>query len=637
MIASDITPGADYLAGIAHAHIADKAERAIFEKRLALYFPSLYYLLTRLYGEREDFPQQMEAILVAAARQYQQRSKALKAHDLRREAAPLWFQSEHMMGAVCYVDRFAGTLQGLREKLDYLKELGITYLHLMPLFKCPPERNDGGYAVSSFREVNPALGTMEELATLAAHMREHDISLVLDFVFNHTSEEHDWALRAKAGDRQYQDYYRMFEDRVIPDQFERTLREIFPEQAPGSFTYNTELKKWVWTTFFQFQWDLNYENPQVFCAMMEEMLFLANQGVEILRLDAVPFIWKRIGTNSENLPEAHLIIQAYNLIARIVAPALLFKSEAIVHPRDVKSYIRHDECQLSYNPIMMVCLWDALATRDVRLLTHTMRERFALPAETAWINYVRSHDDIGWGFADEDAAQIGINGDDHRFFLNLFYTGRFPKSFAKGVPFNYNPRTLDMRISGTTASLSGLEKAILHGDHQQIEHAIRRIILIQGITLAAGGIPLIYLGDELATCNDNGYHNDPAHADDSRWLHRPQMDWSRAQRRNDPATPEGKVYQALKHLIKLRKATPLFANGETQFLNTGSFHVLGFTRHQDLLVLANFSEREQTVHLSHFAPSFMQEPLHDIISGRLSDSPDLTLLPYEMLWLKRGT
>jgi glycosidase len=637
MIASDTTPGANYLTGIAQAHITDKAERAIFEKRLALYFPNLHYLLTRLYGEREDFPQQMEAILVTAARLYQQRSAALKAHDLTRETAPLWFQSEQMMGAVCYVDRFAGTLQGLSEKLDYLKELGITYLHLMPLFKCPPERNDGGYAVSSFREVNPSLGTMEELAALSAQFREHGISLVLDFVFNHTSEEHDWALRAKAGERQYQDYYRVFEDRLIPDQYEQTLREIFPEQSPGSFTYNTELKKWVWTTFFQFQWDLNYENPQVFCAMMEEMLFLANQGIEILRLDAVPFIWKRIGTNSENLPEAHLIIQAYNLIARIVAPALLFKSEAIVHPRDVKGYIRHDECQLSYNPIMMVCLWDALATRDVRLLTHTMRERFTLPAETSWINYVRSHDDIGWGFADEDAAQIGINGDDHRFFLNLFYTGRFPKSFAKGVPFNYNPRTLDMRISGTTASLSGLEKALLEDDAKQIEHALRRIILIQGITLAAGGIPLIYLGDELATCNDYSYRNDPAHADDSRWLHRPQMDWSRAQRRDDPATPEGDVYQALKHLIKLRKATPLFANGETQFLNTGSFHVLGFTRHRDLLILANFSEREQTIHLSHFAPSFTWEPLQDIISGRLSDSPDITLLPYEMLWLKRAT
>lgn len=565
---------------------------------------------------------------------YAQRPSDLHDLDARREADPLWFQRETMMGAVCYVDRFADTLDGLRNHIDYLKSLGVTYLHLMPLFKCPPERNDGGYAVSSFREVNPTLGTMKGLEALAQTFRQHGISLVLDFVFNHTSDEHEWAQAALHGDPKYQAYYRLFDSRALPDQYERHLREIFPEQAPGSFTFRPEINKWVWTTFFTFQWDLNYANPEVFRAMLEEMLFLANHGVEVLRLDAVPFIWKKLGTNCENLPEAHMIIQAYSALVKIAAPAMLFKSEAIVHPCDVMSYIGWRECQLSYNPILMVCLWDALATRDVRLLRHTMQKRFTLPPDVAWINYIRSHDDIGWGFADEDAADIGVNGFDHRFFLNMFYTGRFPGSFAAGLPFNYNPRTQDMRISGTTASLIGLEKALQHGDAALIEHAVQRILLVQALVLSAGGIPLIYLGDELATTNDYAYKDQPDHADDSRWAHRPKMDWQRAERRKDRGTLEGRVFHELQRLIRLRKALPMLANGETAWIDSGSFHVLAFTRHHRMLVLANFSEHEQTITPFDFAESMAPDARWvDAITGREVNALRLVMAAYEVLWL----
>lgn len=608
-----------------------------FLERLREYFPDIFRLLHELYGTQYDFFYHLEQLIHDVALIALDRSEELRTLDQSREAAPLWFQSEAMMGAVCYVDRFADTLHGIREQIPYFRELGITYLHLMPLFKSPEANSDGGYAVSSFREVNPQLGTMAELAELARELRANGISLVLDFVFNHTSDEHDWAKLAIAGNKRYQEFYWWFEDRTLPDQYERHLREIFPEQAPGSFTWREDIQKWVWTTFYPFQWDLNYQNPDVFRAMLCEILFLANQGVEILRLDAVPFVWKRLGTNCENLPEAHIIIQALNALVRVAAPALLFKSEAIVHPRDVRSYISGRECQISYNPIMMVSIWEALATRETFFFRHTMNKQYQLPDDCTWINYLRSHDDIGWGFADEDAAEVGINGGDHRHFLNMFYADRFPGTFAKGLPFNYNPKTGDMRISGTLASLAGLERALESGDEGWIERTIARIVMAFGLTLSAGGIPLIYLGDEIGTLNDYSYGENPAHAADNRWVHRPHANAAAYARRLDPTSIEGRIYQPIKHLIDLRKRTPLLANGQTRFIETGNAHVLGFIRHNRLLVLANFTEEPQTpdVHAIH-AEGYDPIGTEDLITGTKILSPvQIELAPYQIVWLER--
>ncbi|MDQ2810004.1 MAG: alpha-amylase family glycosyl hydrolase, partial [Chloroflexota bacterium] len=412
---------------------ADPAAWAVFRTRLYAHFGTLFPLLRHLYGGQYDFFYHLEATLEMAATMWLARSPALQALDAAREADPGWFQAQGMLGAVAYVDLFAETLDGVQAKVPYFQELGVTYLHLMPPFLAPAGNNDGGYAVSSYRETNPALGTMADLTDLAGALRVAGISLALDFVFNHTSDEHAWARAALAGDPQYQAYYRMFPDRSIPDAYERTLREIFPDQRPGNFTWRPDAQRWVWTTFNSFQWDLNYANPEVFTRMAEELLFLANQGVEVLRLDAVAFIWKQLGTACENLPEAHLLIQAFNALVRIAAPALLFKSEAIVHPDEVIRYIRPDECRLSYNPLLMALLWNTLATRDVRLLAASMRDRFPIDPRCAWVNYVRVHDDIGWTFDDAVAGRLGINGYDHRRFLNQFYTGRYPGSFARGV------------------------------------------------------------------------------------------------------------------------------------------------------------------------------------------------------------
>jgi len=603
-----------------------------FMARLDKHFPRLFRLTHQLYGEQYDFFYHLEELLENLTQSWINRTAELKTLDARREAEPLWFHSNQMLGAVCYVDLFAGNLEGVRSKIPYFKELGLTYLHLMPLFRVPQGQNDGGYAVSSYRQVNPALGTMDQLAELAGELRREGISLVLDLVFNHTSEEHLWARKARAGEPEFQEFYRIYHDRSGPDTYEAHLREIFPDEHPGAFSYRPDIDQWVWTTFHSYQWDLNYANPAVFNRMAQEMLFLANQGVEVLRLDAVAFIWKQLGTSCENLPEAHLLIQAFNAIARIAAPALLFKSEAIVHPEEVVRYISPQECQLSYNPLLMALLWNSLATREVRLLSQALRERFKISPQTAWINYVRSHDDIGWTFSDEDAARLDINGYHHRFFLNAFYTGRFPGSFARGLPFQENPKTRDVRISGTCASLAGLEKALNEETAAEVDLAIRRIFLIHGVILTIGGIPLIYLGDEVGILNDYSYRADPAKTEDSRWVHRPFTDWNRMEKRHDPASLEGRVFQGLKRLINLRKQNPIFSGNVIEMIDTGNERVLAYVRpqgNQRALVFANFSEQTQTIPGNLFRLYGLSYSFTDLLDGQQVPMRDLDLAGFD--------
>jgi amylosucrase len=616
---------------------ADPRGREPFIERLKTNFPELFRLYYHLYANQYDFFYHLEDLLTCMACSWMERSPALKSLDLAREANPDWFQSNGMLGGVVYVDLFAGDLNGIRNKIPYFKELGLTYLHLMPLFRSPRGDNDGGYAVSSYREVNPDLGTMGHLTELASELRQAGISLVLDLVFNHTSDEHEWALRTLHGDPDYQEYYRIFPDRRMPDAYEENLREIFPDEHPGAFTYREEIKKWVWTTFHAYQWDLNYANPMVFNRMAEEMLFLANQGVEVLRLDAVAFIWKEMGTNCENLPQAHKLIQAFNTVARIAAPSLLFKSEAIVHPDEVIRYIHPNECQLSYNPLLMALLWNSLATREVRLLRQALQERFEIPAGCAWVNYVRCHDDIGWTFSDEDALRLGIQGYEHRQFLNAFYTGRFAGSFARGLPFQENPATGDARISGTCASLAGLEKALKEETEQEVELAIRRILLMHSIILTIGGIPLIYLGDEIGTLNDYSFRNDPVKATDSRWVHRPFIDWEKVELRKSTQSVEGRIFNGLQRLIGMRKEYPVFSGSQMAVIPTGNDHVLGYMRvfgSQRALVFANFSESEQTLPANLLRLYGLSYQFIDLTSGKAIPSKDLDLGPYQFICLQ---
>ena len=608
-----------------------------YVSRIKTHFPRLFRLLYQLYGNQYDFFYHLENILAITTKMWLARSDDLKALDVMRQADSHWYQSHRMVGAMCYVDLFAGDFAGLRDRIPYLKELGITYLHLMPLFKTPEGDNDGGYAISSYREVNPTVGTMAELTQLATELRQHGISLVIDFVFNHTSDEHEWAIKALAGNLDYQEYYRMYPDRQQPDAFERTVNSVFPDEHPGCFTYRNQIDKWVWTTFCNYQWDLNYENPLVFARMAEEMLFLANVGVEVLRLDAVAFLGKKLGTSCENLPEAHLLIQAFNAIVQIAAPAMVFKSEAIVHPDEVVRYVSPEECPLSYNPQLMALLWNALAVKDVRLLRYGMNKRFALPADCAWVNYIRCHDDIGWGISDDDMQDLAIAPDKHRQYLTEFYTGRFAGSFAKGLTFQEKPETGEARIVGTTASLCGLDNLTENSDSVEIDLAVRRILLLHGIILTIGGIPLVYLGDELGTLNDYTYIESPEKAGDSRWVHRSAFNWKLADQRTNSDSIPGQIYLGLLKLIQIRQHNRAFSRADTKFVDVGNDCILSYFRHhqgQNVLVLANFSDRQQTITGKQLRWLGMGKILTDIVSGKtISAVKELILEPYQLLIL----
>lgn len=569
-----------------------------FEARLETEFRRLAELLWELYRDRPDFGLQVEALVAAVFRDFEARPGHLKDRDRTMPPESGWFLGSDQVGAVAYVDRFAGTFRGLEARLPYLKELGITYLHLMPFFLAPEEKSDGGYAVSSYRHTHPALGSMADLEHMATVFGNEGISLVADFVFNHTSDEHPWARAAQAGQAEFQDYYWMFDDQADTRPWQAHLRDIFPEVRKGSFTWRPDVGKWVWTTFNSFQWDLNYRNPAVFGAMAGEMISLANRGISILRLDAVAFVWKRLGTNCENLPEAHTIIQAFQSVARLACPSLLFKSEAIVHPDDIVKYIDLRECQLSYNPLLMVELWESAATKETRLLALSLKKRHALPSGTAWINYVRCHDDIGWTFANEDAAELGMNGYDHRQFLNRFYTGEFPGTFARGVSFQYNPLTGDRRICGSAASLAGIEQARLSRSATELETAVNRLVLLYVVAYTAGGIPLLYLGDELAVENRYEYENDPAQANDSRWVHRPLWSDELAAKRHDRNTPSGRVFEALALLGKLRRENPVFGVQGLTVHDTPHASVLAFSKEKEgkrVTVVGNFAEETVTL------------------------------------------
>jgi len=609
----------------------------MIDARLAEHWERLFILLHRLYGGHYDFFYYLESILLTAIDSWLYRPDELYDLDIRRENNPGWYLSNNMAGGSLYVDLFSGDLQKLREKIPYFHELGLSYIHLMPLYASREGNSDGGYAISDYRAVDPKLGTLEDLQALATDFREAGISLVLDFVFNHTSDDHEWAIQAQEGDREHLDYYHTYPDRTVPDQYERHLREIFPTVRRGNFTWHEGMQRWVWTTFNSFQWDLKYANPEVFRAMSAEMLFLANTGVEILRLDAVAFIWKEIGTTCENLPQAHILIQAFNAVCRIAAPGLAFKSEAIVHPDEVAKYIHCQECQISYNPTLMALLWESVATRQTKLLKQSLKHRHQLPPGTSWVNYLRGHDDIGWSFDNDDAWAVGTNPDDHRKFLNAFYTGEFEGSFARGVPFQHNTDTGDMRVSGTMASLAGLEEAAETGDQTLREMALRRIRMLHGVLASIGGIPLIFMGEEWGLLNDYNYLEDPEKADDSRWLHRPKMDWSIPKKHRGNKAAPGRLHRSLKAILEKRKSLPALVGNQFQLLQIENEHVLAYLRWHDasqLIVMANFSEKSQTVDLRRLRHEGIAHFLKDVFTATtLSTNGPYEIGPYELMWL----
>lgn len=630
----------------------DPADTDTFRLRVERYGPDLLDGLRRVYGERAT--ELHERVLGIMGAGFAARPHDLRLLDEARLLHPDWLQEPGMVGYVAYADRFAGTLAGVGERLDHLTRLGVTYLHLMPLLKPREGENDGGYAVADFRAVRPDLGTMDDLEALAGHLRERGISLVMDLVLNHVAAEHEWALRARAGDPKYRAYFHVFADREQPDAFERTLPEVFPDFAPGNFTWVEELGGWVWTTFNSYQWDLDWSNPDVFCEFLDIILHLANRGVEVLRLDAIAFLWKRLGTDCQNQPEVHHLTRALRAAVRVVAPAVAFKAEAIVGPTDLATYlgtgVNHGKVSdMAYHNSLMVQLWSALASRDTRLTEVALSRIPAKPATTTWGTYVRCHDDIGWAIGDDDARRALLDGHAHRVFLSDFYAGHFPGSFARGLVFQHNPATNDRRISGACASLAGLEVALEAGRGDAVDLAIRRIMLLHTAIMGFGGVPLLYMGDELGLLNDRSFADDPDHARDNRWVHRPRMDWGLAA----AATSEGdggsddvvthawaarRVFAGLRHVAEVRAATPhLHARTESRVLSSPDARLLILKRDHPLGAMVQvYNVSEDWVELSC---GILRGHVGVVVDERLSGfeyslaPPTLTVEPYGVLWL----
>ncbi len=565
----------DDVQAFAARHLAGLSEgrRETFALRLDRWWEDLYTGLAAIYSQPDAVALRLVETAAAA---YASRAADLHRLDEQRLLTPDWLQQPRMFGYAAYTERFADDLDGITDHLDYLEDLGVTYLHLMPLLQTRDGDNDGGYAVQDYRTVRPDLGTTDDLRNLTTTLRAKGISLVIDLVLNHVAREHDWAEKARSGDPAYRDYFLIHPDRTLPDAYEECLPEVFPDFAPGNFTWDPEVEGWVWTTFNEWQWDLNWANPEVLLEFADIILFLANLGVEVLRLDAIAFVWKRLGTSCQNQPEVHYVTQVLRTVAKISAPALVFKAEAIVGPRDLVQYLglgTHSGrvSDLAYHNSLMVQIWSMLATHNAILAREALSALPPTPTVGTWITYLRCHDDIGWAIDDGDAARVGLNGYDHRRFLADWYDGDFPGSWAEGLVFQHNPDTGDKRISGTAASLVGLSTAS--------PEAVARMYLAHAVVVGWGGIPVIWSGDELAQLNDPFWTDEPGHEDDNRWANRPRLDWDRAAERDDLDTVPGRVFQGIAHLARARARLPqLHASASSSVLRDTDDSVLATVR-----------------------------------------------------------
>ena len=569
-----------------------KIRKTEFHNRLYRRLDELKWLYMELYRDEEAFDYFVKMLQSC----WSQRKQPLREQDTRREGDPGWYRRRDLLGMMLYVDAFAGNLEGVKKNLKYVKECGVNYLHLMPLLQSPRGRSDGGYAVSDFRSVQPELGTMEDLESLADACRRAGISLCLDFVMNHTSEDHQWARKARAGEPGYRERYFFYNSWDIPREFEKTVPQVFPTTAPGSFT-QLEDGQIVMTNFYPYQWDLNYANPVVFNDMTENLLFLANRGIDVIRLDAIPYIWKELGTNCRNLPQVHTLARMLRMVCEIVCPGVLLLGEVVMEPAKVAPYFGtpdKPECHMLYNVTTMATTWHTLATGDVSLLKRQMEAVCALPKDFLFLNYLRCHDDIGWGLDYPWLNQrFGTDEVAHKRYLNDWFTGRWPGSDARGELYNDDPRLGDARLCGTTASLCGLEAADFEGDPFKLERAVACDLTLHAWMLSQSGIPVVYSGDEIGQFNDYTYHSHPDRWADSRYLHRGRFQWGLAALRGDLDTYQGRLFQGLRRLEGLRAKEPCCdGDADVRVEDSGDSRVLALCRRKDgreLICLFNFS------------------------------------------------
>lgn len=589
-------------------------------------------LYISLYGEEGGF----DSFLSVIEEKHKERSKQLLELDRKRLADPRWYLSADMQGITMYTDLFAGDLRKLKAKVPYLKELGISYLHLMPLMQMPSGDNDGGYAVEDFNRIDPRFGSNEDLAALTATLRRNGISMCMDFVMNHTASTHEWARLAEEGDQRYQDYYMTYPDRTVPDQYEATVPQVFPTTAPGNFIWNEKMQRWVFSSFYPFQWDLNYRNPEVLKEMVSSMLTMANLGVEVFRLDAVPYIWKTLGTNCRNLPQVHTIVRMMRLALEIAAPAVIFKGEVVMAPSELAAYFgptSAPECHLLYGVSSMVNLWGALASEDVTLLKYHLEDILALPPHCAFVNYLRCHDDIGWGLDEPREKSLGIDPLAHKIFLYDFYSGNFPGSYARGQLYNHDWVSKDARSCGTTASLCGLEKALLDHDEEDKERALKRILLMHAAAFSLKGFPMLSSGDEIGQLNDYSYMNNYDRASDERNVHRSPYRWDLAKLRCEKGTYQNVIWSGIAELREKRRHELFSPDAEVFTWDSHNKGVLGIRRRigdKILLCVLNFTPRTQSARFEYFSGKY-----HDLFTGdSFEPGKELTIPPYGYYYLE---
>ncbi|MDD7219970.1 MAG: alpha-amylase family glycosyl hydrolase [Clostridia bacterium] len=608
-----------------------------YEKRFNRHLDELKWLYCELYQDNPDVMHHFNDLTIKMKEFYNSRNNDLLISDCRREADPDWYKRNDLMGMMMYVSNFSETLKGLEEKLDYVQECNVNYLHLMPLLLSPKGKSDGGYAVADFRTVQPELGTMEDFAELTEKCHRRGINICLDFVMNHTSEEHEWAKRARAGEKEFQDRYFFFDSYDIPSQYEKTCPQVFPTTAPGNFTWLDDVGKHVMTTFYPYQWDLNYRNPVVFNEMVYNMLFLANQGVDIVRLDAVPYIWKQLGTNCRNLPQVHTIVRMMRMICEIVCPGVLLLGEVVMSPEKVVPYFgtsEKPECHILYNVTTMASTWHTVATKDVSLLRRQMDILSSLPREYVFQNYLRCHDDVGWGLDYDYLKQFGMEETAHKKFLNDFLTGKYPDSFSRGELYNDDPRLKDARLCGTTASLCGIERYGFEGNEEGVDRSIRYDITLHAFMLSQSGIPVIYSGDEIGQLNDYSYKEDPDKRADSRYLHRGAFNWDLAENRRLPDTVQGKLFPMLDRLEKIRRKYTVFnSDAAMRTIDTWDKSILALIRentNEKFIGIYNFSGEDKVAWINENDGIYK-----DLISGNEMEAKGVMIPAFGCFWLYR--
>ncbi len=612
---------------------AEKAESdRIFMERLQRHHDELRWLYMELYGNDDMFAElcgQMKWY-------YDQRSAKLKKLDAEREAAGEWYRKRDMLGMMMYIDNFAGNIKGVQEKLPYLEECNVNYIHLMPFLDSPKGRSDGGYAVADFRKVKPELGTMEDLAELADKCHDKGISLCMDFVMNHTSEDHEWAKRARQGDGEYMSRYFFYADPSIPQEYEKTVPQVFPTTAPGNFTYLPELGHYVMTTFYPYQWDLNYRNPRVFNEMMYNFLYLANQGMDIIRIDAVPYIWKELGTNCRNLPQVHTIVRMMRMIGEIVCPGIVLLGEVVMEPDKVAPYfgtVEKPECHMLYNVTTMATTWHTVATRDIRLLRKQMDIVCALPREYTFLNYLRCHDDIGWGLDYATLKEWGMEEVAHKKYLNDYFQGKIEGSVSRGELYNEDPVTGDARFCATTASMCGVESAGFEQNDEKMNWAIRKDLMLHAYMFTQSGIPMLYSGDEIGQVNDYTYKEDPDKAADSRYIHRGKFNWDLVDNIKDKTSVQGRIFNGLEKLEKIRRIEAVFnTDAEVYTKDYSDTSILWIVRKaegEELHAVFNFSDEGKTIWMPEKAV------YTNLMTGVTEEVETVELSGWDFVWMKR--